>query len=336
MSRLRVALVGFGPWGRNIFSAVQKSVPELHLLAVCTRQPLSAEDARALADVGVEHSIDWLSMADSERMEGMLVAAGGRANGQMLEHCLRRGLDCFVEKPAIIDPRQQERVLHEWTRHMLRPAVLVDYVHLFHPLWTVLRKNCPAASIAKVVTKSGGPGPFREESALWDWGSHDVAMAADVLGLADWWGVRPQHYRGLSAAEKREACTRGGQCGSAWTFDLEVARPNEEVGRAVRVSVSNLDAAKHRSFEVRLRDGQVWKYDGEHLFSGSPQTIEMIEMIGPGPSLQPLTRALKSFAQKALGQPLDEPSHARLFGLDLPDLVTRVLADVERRVERRA
>lgn len=335
-SSLGVVLVGFGRWGQILFRTILDAVPQLTPGILCTRRGVLDKGQQELlrsspSDVPTLHVVDHqeaLRIAQRRRW-AVICAASADVNCTVLGRCISMGIPCFVEKPCATS-FEQITALSTLSAHAIasknHPVVVVDYTHLFGVHWACLRARCRGERIVRVASTSSAWGPFRADAgALWDWGSHHAAMVLDLCRLE---GGEP--VISIDQVSAEEQCVReGGQqaCGSTWNFRLGFGGGPGDV----RVSLSNLSPGpRRRSFEVALGNGWVWTYD-EHGLQGTGPVDEQV-VLGTDLALRerlPLALALRAFAKKCLGEPLEESEHERLFGLELAQRVTNLLARVE-------
>ena len=159
---MRIGQVGLGQWGSKVLRALS-SRPDVVVAWTAGR--------------------DWPEKLRrfGAGTDGVVVAVPPHAQPEVAAACLGEGLPVFLEKPLALSA-SAALDLHERAALSGLPVV-VDHVWLFHPVLDEMRLlGRPAA----VDTVSGGPGPHRNwgvaHSGFWDWGTHDVALALDLVG----------------------------------------------------------------------------------------------------------------------------------------------------------
>jgi len=226
----RVALMGYGPWARNIHRAVD-SLRDVELHSVFRRRP-------ELTPAGIRERV--LVTSDlSEALDGAdaaIVATHPVSHRDIAIACILAGVPTMLEKPVALSLEDSEAVL--LASETSGVPLLVDTVHLFSQAFETLRDMTAAWSSVEIVSEGGAPGPVRDYSALLDWGPHDVSMALSVLRSSSSSSVRRVFS---SAGELYEVC-------------LESLR-----GRAV-LRFGTGFTSKRRRFEVRC-GGRIAVYD---------------------------------------------------------------------------
>jgi predicted dehydrogenase len=208
----------------------------------------------------------------------VLIAAPPHLHAEMTAACIRHGLPAFVEKPLTLSV-QEARTLVELAERQ-QPIVFVDHINLFNPAFRALRDAVRGRAPLEIETEAGATPeqPIHDYSVLWDWGSHDVAMA---LTLTE--GRMP-----ASAAARRISIRPDGR------ETVEFALWFDD-GTHSRHIVGNLWDRRRRSLLVRHRDEE-WRFDD--LASKKFARIAGAHIEFPDiPIDPPLTVALREFAR---------------------------------------
>ena len=174
---IQVALVGFGPWGRNI----ARNLDALHALAViCDPDPLS----QAAAQKQYPHVRVVASRDDVPPDLAVAIAAPAALHAELAGHFLARGQHVFVEKPLALHvdecpplialARQKHRVL--MVGHLLQyhPAVLtLDRLIRHGALGRLLYFYSNRLNLGRIR---------REENSLWSFAPHDISVMLRLAG----------------------------------------------------------------------------------------------------------------------------------------------------------
>lgn len=172
MTPVRLALIGFGKWGRNYVRAARESgEAEVTCLVLSEgsphwKDPLSADFHRSDCMAHVASSVD------------AFVYAKHPAFAQpACEVALEAGKPILIEKPAGLSLGEAERILAAERDN--KGLVLVGHQHLFAEGFEAFRQA--TAEDAEFFACWTGPVK-RDYSPLWDYGPHAVACALAVLG----------------------------------------------------------------------------------------------------------------------------------------------------------
>lgn len=162
MTPIRLALVGFGKWGRNYVKAAEDS-GEAVVIAVAVRNE-SDTTRRDILLHGVPQRTD---------RPDAVVFAGHPSHATMAcEQALAAGFPILCEKPAGLSLADAERIAAAEAKS--KAFVLVGHQHLFAEGFEALRQVDDG--MRRTIVKSVGPA-VRDYSPQWDYGPHAVAMA---------------------------------------------------------------------------------------------------------------------------------------------------------------
>ncbi len=182
MSRLKVAVIGAGSWGRNHVRNLA-SHPDVDLVAVCD---LSAQRRQAVARqypaIAVTDAVEQ-ALGDAE---AVVVATPATSHAEIATLAIERGLPVLVEKPFALSAAEAERVAELAVKRAV--PVLVGHLLLFHPAVERLKAMVTAGELGDIYylySQRVNLGQVRpDENALWSFGPHDISVALDLLGQA--------------------------------------------------------------------------------------------------------------------------------------------------------
>jgi predicted dehydrogenase len=254
-----------------------------------------------------------------ESLDGVIVASPPATHLPIAERFIEQSVPVLVEKPLCLDYSAAARFRDLAVAH--RGLVFVDHVHLFSPAFRLLKQLSPSLGrITGIVSAGGRQGPFRSDTpALWDWGSHDLAMVLDLVGSEP-----------LQVSGRRTSRTAAGSGGFAENFELSLQFPNEI---PARTTIGN-GMAPVRKFEVGHVQGTLIYDDlAEHklAFRGrraSDDARIRAEIAASEPFRLPLDCALESFCD-AIRARRPDPHH-----LELAVSVVRILEQIDQSLHR--
>jgi len=179
VSRLKVAVIGAGVWGRNHVRTLA-ALPEAELVAVCDLQPKRREEvAQRYPGVLVTDALD-----DALRSaEAVVVASAAATHAELAVAAIQRELPVLVEKPFALSVADAERIAA--LADARRVPVVVGHLLLFHPAVERLRSMMAAKELGDIYylySQRVNLGQVRpDENALWSFGPHDVSVAMHLL-----------------------------------------------------------------------------------------------------------------------------------------------------------
>lgn len=302
---IRLGLIGCGRWGwRYIPSALLAGnakvthVSRVGKALASDENPYRRDEINAaLSDCKLVE--DWRDMVNE--VDAFVVATPPSSHAQVCAHLLELGRPVMVEKPFTLDVK--EALTIQAMASASKALLLVNNVHLFSPAYERLREIVLEAkpAHARVYSRGGGAGPYRDYSALWDYGPHDVSMCLG-LGFGN-----PTAVRCLRMPDEFSCVHLGCQ-----RFDVNVCFGPHEAN----IQVWNGALPKQRHFEV-LYSGTRLVYD--ELEPNGLQLRCNNNPLDISPE-KPLTRSVRAFAEAVASGKTDWR-----FGPEVGVVTTRIL-----------
>jgi len=180
MSRVRVAVIGAGSWGRNHVRTLA-GMAEAELAAVCD------VDERRLGQVQKQFPSVKVTARLTEALdaaEAVVVATPAATHAAVATEAIDRGLPVLVEKPFAMSATEARELARRAERAGV--PVVTGHLLLFHPALERLREMIGAGELGPVYylySQRVNLGQIRpDENALWSFGPHDVSVARFLLG----------------------------------------------------------------------------------------------------------------------------------------------------------
>lgn len=155
---IKFAVIGVGPWGAKVATAIR---------ALGFECDNGVSGRNGISDYNYNSVIKWADI--------VFIATHPVCCVEMARHALSNGKLTIVEKPVGFDAREVKDLL-DLSRANKVPFI-VDYVHLFSPSLMRLKQD----DLIHLKITMGGNGPERDYSPLWDYGSHAVAIALELI-----------------------------------------------------------------------------------------------------------------------------------------------------------
>ena len=179
MSKVRVAVVGAGNWGRNHVRTLA-TMPDIELATVCdTDADRRADVTRQYPGVRVTDSLDQAL----DGVDGVVVATPVASHAAVASQALMRGLPTLIEKPIALSVKDAEELVRLSEAH--GAPVVAGHLLVFHPAIEYLRQmiaDGELGSIYYLYSQRVNLGQVREdENALWSFGPHDISVAMRLL-----------------------------------------------------------------------------------------------------------------------------------------------------------
>lgn len=154
-------VIGSGAWGSKVIKAIRALGYDVR---VCNRSGEYEGQAvcRDYKELIPQVDIVW-------------VATHPSTNCEIAAYAIEHGKPTVVEKPVAFTSQQVAALVRASKARQV--PLIVDYIYLFNRGLQSLRLS----NLHELDITIGNKGPSRDYSALWDYGSHGVAVALDLF-----------------------------------------------------------------------------------------------------------------------------------------------------------
>jgi predicted dehydrogenase len=178
---LRVALVGFGYWGRNLARNL-RAATTTELVGIADSDAANLDIARQSNDeLRTWTSLDE-ALADDD-VEAVVLATPAAMHADMAIRALDAGRHVMVEKPLALDPESAAQVVEVADGHGL--LAMVGHTFLYSTPVRRLREYIADGELGNIQYLSSqrlSLGRIRRDcSALWNFAPHDVSIMRYLL-----------------------------------------------------------------------------------------------------------------------------------------------------------
>jgi len=176
MTQTRMALIGLGGWGSNIFRALER-IDEVDLAAVCdqNRERLDGVTKRNPHIAPFETVDALIAGAD---IDAVAIATPSPTHAELARTFLERGVPVYVEKPMALSVSDAEDLVRISREKKL--PLMVGHLLIYHPaveLTKAIIDSGELGDIYYIYSKRINLGVVRQdENALWSLAPHDVSL----------------------------------------------------------------------------------------------------------------------------------------------------------------
>lgn len=180
MSEQRIAVLGYGLWGRNIV----RNFYNLNALGmVCDLDDENLAKVREQYP-GVKTTKDFNDIINSKEITGVVVVTPSHTHFKFVKAMLEAGKHVYVEKP-ISTVAQEARDLTDLADKK-GLVLMVGHLLLYHPAVNRLKMLVEEGALGDIVYAQSDRlniNYFKNDrSVMWDLAPHDVSMISYVLG----------------------------------------------------------------------------------------------------------------------------------------------------------
>lgn len=180
MKKQKIAVIGFGLWGRNIV----RNFYNLNVLEmVCDLEDESLKTVQEQFP-GVKTTKDFNDILYNDAITGVAVVTPSHTHFKIVKAMLEAGKNVYVEKP-ISTVAEEARVLTELAESK-NLVLMVDHLLLYHPAVNRLRMLIEEGVLGELVYAQSDRLNVNyhknDRSVMWDLAPHDVSMISYVTG----------------------------------------------------------------------------------------------------------------------------------------------------------
>ncbi len=194
---MRVGLIGYGYWGRNLLRNLVHH-PDTEQLWVSDKNPLQLEEARRLYP-HVLTTGDWKSLLDDDRCESIVIATPTASHFEIAKAALLHGKHVFVEKPMVASVQQAEELAAIADRQHL--VLMVDHTFVYNPVVVRIKEELKSGNCGMVNYIDStriNLGIYQSDvNVLWDLACHDLSIIFHLLE------EQPSHVRAIGRIDPK-------------------------------------------------------------------------------------------------------------------------------------
>ncbi len=179
---MKTAVIGAGRWGTNYLRTFAEIGIEVKW--ICTRSEETMKKAADAAKLKAKATTKYEDILKDKEVDAVAIVTPGSTHHKIAKDALKAGKHVLVEKPLALNLKDAKELVDIAGKK--GRILMVGHLHRFNPAIRQIRKDIEAGAFGKISyisTMGAGNGPVRSDmSALWDFGPHDVSIAAYLLG----------------------------------------------------------------------------------------------------------------------------------------------------------
>lgn len=179
--RCRVALIGYGYWGRNLARNLSR-LPTARLIAICDLDSAQLEEAEGLYG-GARAVADYQALLDDPSVEAAVIATPARTHYTVASEALAAGKHVLVEKPLTVNVAEAEALVALAAR--TGRVLMVGHTFEFNPAVQKMKELLKRGEVGDVYyiysTRVNLGRVQRDLNALWSIAPHDISIITHLL-----------------------------------------------------------------------------------------------------------------------------------------------------------
>lgn len=187
MSKINVALIGCGYWGKN-YLRLFNDMPEATVLAVCDKN----EQIKAMVDEKSPHTLfttdyrDVLNMAD---VDAVIIATITTSHYEIAKACITAGKHVLLEKPMTSTAAEGRALVRLAKEYNVK--VMVGHIYMYNSAVQYAKQylnNGDFGQLHYLYTQRTNLGPIRNDvGVVWDLAPHDISILNYLLDATPIW-----------------------------------------------------------------------------------------------------------------------------------------------------
>lgn len=182
MSRIGLAVVGVGTWGKNLVRNFE-SLRGCEILYCCDINPEQLEAIRELYP-NLRTTTDLEEVLADKQVEAVAIATPAATHYELTRRILEAGRHVYVEKPFTLITQQAQELVDLAGAQGIQ--IMVGHLMEYHPAVVKIKELVDAGELGEVYyiySQRVNLGKIRrDESSLWSLAPHDVSMVLYLFG----------------------------------------------------------------------------------------------------------------------------------------------------------
>jgi predicted dehydrogenase len=173
---MKFAIVGIGKFGKHYIKNLQE-IKGSELIACCSRTP---ESYNALAPE-LSKNLIWTDKFENLLkidVDTIIIATHPDSHFEYAKAALSAGKHVICEKPCMFSKKQLVEI--DYLTSDSGKHFFTNYINLYNSEFNAMRSSVISNRFTAINLINVGNGPVRDYSSLWDYGSHEVALACHL------------------------------------------------------------------------------------------------------------------------------------------------------------
>ena len=182
MKKIRVVLVGYGYWGKNILRCLMAET-SIEVVCVCDK---SSQSTQRLQEIypGLKVSDDIYGEIISDCCDAVVIATPVETHFAISKMAILNKKHVLVEKPICSSSAEAAELIMLAKTHNVK--LMVDHTYLFHPVVSQIKSLIESGELGEISyldSRRINLGLFQPDvDVVWDLAPHDFSVAQYLLG----------------------------------------------------------------------------------------------------------------------------------------------------------
>jgi len=178
MEKIKVAVIGAGPWGSNHIRIYQE-IAGVELKTICDLDKKLLKNHRNFRTV-----TDYKNILNDDEIKAVSICTPASTHFKTAKDCLEAGKHVLVEKPLTLSSKEAEYLIILAKKRNL--VLAVGHIFRFEPTIRKLKEEIKKGTFGKIyyisLSRMGLKKPRNDCGVLFNYATHDLDIMCDVLG----------------------------------------------------------------------------------------------------------------------------------------------------------
>lgn len=183
MQKMRLALVGYGYWGKKLFKTLQK-FQSVKTIAVCDKNQQVINKLQSLGS-GVQVTDKYQDIVSNKNIDAVVISTPAETHYQIAMASLQSGKHVLLEKPMALK-KTHARALYKLADKK-KLILMIDHTYLYAPEIRAAKQIIDSGKLGNIrliETTRVGPGQYKYDcDVIWDFAPHDISILSYLLGI---------------------------------------------------------------------------------------------------------------------------------------------------------
>lgn len=181
-TKINIGLIGYGYWGKKIYTNLNNVLP-VSILAVCDNRYKTTKKDHFLSET-TQITYDYTKVLSNSKINAVVVATPTPTHYKIARDALRAGKHVLLEKPMTLSFEQAKKLVKLARNKSL--VFQIDHTYLFSDEIRYIQRLIRKKTLGKIFYFESirtGPGKYQSDSnVLWDLGIHDASILFSLFG----------------------------------------------------------------------------------------------------------------------------------------------------------
>jgi predicted dehydrogenase len=188
MNKIRIGMVGFGYWGKNILRNLL-DMDNVEVIGICDANAANLEKATKLITKNSTYNPDLIPTTDYNRIikcpeiDAVVIVTPPATHYELAMKALKAGKHVFIEKPMTKASQEAQKLVKLSKKN--NKVLMVGHTFIYHPVINDLKKLIDSGELGEIYYLDlvmTNLGKYQKDNVTWDLGPHGLSIVEYLMG----------------------------------------------------------------------------------------------------------------------------------------------------------